>query len=250
MNNQVRFTCTALAGSGKKGILPKDEFGYYIQPIGALNCFNSAGEYYVYEGAKQLFQQSSSFMRRVSSGCLKAEQGHPKKLPGQTDDSFAARVMTIDPTNVCAAIGEVFLDFNNVKGADGKPVIAIMGKIKPSGPFAAAMEASFENPKEDVCFSVRAFTSDSRIGGINQRTLVEVVTFDNVVEPGIHTSRKYYSPALESYNDSVFSQDAMVKATTPIPGIAMESAVINSESLFKLMGWNTEHLLTPSYFKW
>lgn len=250
MNNQVRFTCTALAGSGKKGILPKDEFGYYIQPIGALNCFNSAGEYYVYEGAKQLFQQSSSFMRRVSSGCLKAEQGHPKKLPGQTDDSFAARVMTIDPTNVCAAIGEVFLDFNNVKGADGKPVIAIMGKIKPSGPFAAAMEASFENPKEDVCFSVRAFTSDSRIGGINQRTLVEVVTFDYVVECGIPTSRKYCSPALEEYSQTHFSKEAMVKATTPTPGIAMESSVINPESLFQLMGWNTEHLLTPSYFKW
>ena len=189
LQQNVRFTCSVLNGTGKAGKLPRDEFGYYTQPIGGLNVFNSAGDYYPYESAKHLFQSSSAFMRRINSGCLKSEEGHPKPLPGQSMESFAQRVMSIDEKNVCAHIAEVYLDFDNVKDKNGKPIIAIMGKVKPSGPYGAALEESFNNPKEEVCFSIRAFTDDVRIAGIKQRNLLEVVTFDHVTEPGISSAR-------------------------------------------------------------
>ena len=248
--SQVRFTCSVLSGTGKEGKLPKDQYGYYTQPIGGLNVFNSAGDYYPYESAKHLFQNSSAFMRRISSGCLKSELGHPKPLPGQSMESFAQRVMTIDEKNVCAHIAEVYLDFDNVKDKNGRPIIAMMGKIKPSGPHAAALERSYDNPKEDVCFSIRAFTDDQRINGIKQRNLLEVVTYDFVGESGIAEARRYYSPSLESLSESRFTKEAMSNAVKPIAGMAMESSIIKPVTLFKMMGWDSQFLEDPKFMNW
>lgn len=246
----VQFTCTTLAGTGKSGILPKDEFGYRTQPIGALNCFNSAGEYYPAAQAKALFEGSSAFMRRVSSGCLKAEEGHPKPAAGQSEESFIRRVLTIDEKNVCAHISSVYLDFDSVKDKNGKPVIAIMGKIKPAGPLAASLEDAYNNPREDVCFSIRAFTEDHTVAGCRQRTLVEVVTFDRVNEPGIATSRKYNAPALETLSDSRWSAESVRRAVKPMPGLAMESNIILPSNLFRLLGMRDIREGTPGFMNW
>lgn len=249
-NNQVRFTCSTLSGTGKEGKLPKDQYGYYTQPIGGLNVFNSAGDYYPYESAKHLFTSSSAFMRRINSGCLKSELGHPKPLPGQSMESFAQRVMSIDEKNVCAHISEVWLDYDGVKDRNGKPIIAIMGKVKPAGPHASALEASYDNPKEDVCLSIRAFTNDVRQGGVKHRELLEVVTWDVVSEPGLSMARKYYSPSLESLSETGFTREAMTNAIKPITGMAMESSIITPVTLFKMMGWNSDFLEDPKFMNW
>lgn len=248
---QVQFTCTVLKGSGKTGKLPQDEYGYYTMPIGGLNCYNSAGEYYPYQAAKELFETSSAFMRRMQTGCLKSEEGHPKQQPGQTLESYIQRVMSIEENNVCAHIAEVFLDFDQVKDKNGRPIVAIMGKVKPAGPHGDALQKSFDNPKEEVCFSIRAFTEDKRITGINQRRLVEIVTFDHVTEPGIATARKWHSPALESLNDTTFSRDNIMSAIKPVRnGISMESGFIQPVDLFKALGWDTSRFEQPLYTKW
>ena len=112
---EIIFTCTALEGTGKQGILPKDSSGYYTIPVGALNAFNSIGDYYPYDAAKELFTSSSSLMRRINTGCLKGELGHPKKLPTESMDSYANRVMTVEETNVCAHFSQIWLDFESLK---------------------------------------------------------------------------------------------------------------------------------------
>lgn len=244
----VRFTCTSLAGTGKTGKLPMDENGYRTQPLGALNCFNSAGEYYPAAAAKALFEQSSAFMRRVSSACLKSEEGHPKRAAGMTDEDFIRRVLTIEERNVCAHISEVWLDFHSLKDPSGHNIIAIMGKVKPAGPMGPALEASYDNPKEDVCFSVRAFTEDRRVAGVNQRTLVEVVTFDHVTEPGISTSRKYSAPALEEIGEAPVSIETVRRAVKPMPGLAMESSVISPQGLLTLLG--LQDIREPGFMQW
>jgi hypothetical protein len=246
----VRFTCTTLAGTEKAGVLPKDEYGYRVQPIGALNAFNSAGEYYPAAAAKELFQKSSAFMRRVASACLKSEEGHPKRVPGMTDADFIRRVLTIDERNVCAHISDVWLDFDSLKDAQGRQIIAIMGKVKPAGPYGAALEASYENPREDVCFSIRAFTEDRRYAGVNQRTLIEVVTFDRVTEPGISTSRKYAAPALESMVDAPVHAETVRRAVQMPEGVAMESNMISPQGLLKLLGLRDIRESEPGFMKW
>jgi hypothetical protein len=165
-------------------------------------------------------------------------------------EEFANRVLRIDEKNVCAHISEVYLDFNNVRDRNGRPIIAIMGKVKPAGPHGPALEESFNNPREEVCFSIRAFTVDEKIAGIKQRNISEVVTFDHVTEPGIAQARKYYAPALESLCESNFTREAMVSAVKPIPGLALESNVMTPHHLFKVMGWDSTFLEEPKYLKW
>lgn len=250
-SNSVRFSCTALAGTAKQGILPKDADGYYTMPVGGLNVFNSIGDYYPYEGAKALFQNSSAFMRRIKTGCLKGEYGHPKMLPGQSMESFAQRVMTIDEQKTCVHFSDIWLDFDKVKDETGRPVVAIMAKLKPTGPFGPALESSLQNPKEEVCFSIRAFTEDIRVNGVKHRNLREVVVWDHVVEPGISIAKKYKAPALESYVDQPVTREQILGAVKEceMHGVAMESTKAAGLNLLHALGWDLSPS-APNFLKW
>lgn len=252
---EVRFSCTMLKGTNKTGKLQKDSNGYYIQPLGGLNCFNSANAYYPYEAAKHLFEDSATLMRRVQNGDLKAEEGHPKQLDGQSDESYFRRVYTILEPNVCAHIAEIWLDFNSIKDDKGRPIIAIMGAVKPTGPFGPALEESYQNPRENVNFSVRSFTEDVRRFGIVQKQLLEIVTFDHVTEPGISIARKFKAPGLEAhvneFNEKVFTKDTAIAATSKKVGVGMESAgLMDSHQLFTALRWDTSHMAPPKFLDW
>ncbi len=250
----VRFACTALAGTNKVGRLPKDSDGYYTMPVGGLNVFNSAGEYYVYEQAKELFQGSSPLMRRIRSGCLKGEYGHPKpRAPIKTQadmEEFAARVMSVQEASTCAHFSEIWLDFDSMKDPQGNPIIAIMAKVTPSGPMGPALASSLENKNEEVCFSIRAFTEDIVARGVKQRALREIVTWDYVHEPGLAMARKYRSPVLESYQDTTFNKEAIVSTLKQAEGIAMESTQASGLNLIRTLGWDVDPSQVPKFLNW
>jgi len=254
--NTIRFACTALTGKNLSGKLRKDEFGYYTLVLGALDVLNSGGAFYSYEGAKELFETSSPLMRRIARGSLKGEYGHPKRLPGQSIDEFAQRILTIDERNICCHIKEVYLDFESIKDENGKPVIAIFGKVAPSGPLAAALERSLENPNENVCFSIRSFTHDTedRRGRVT-KVLKTVVTWDYVNEPGISYANKFGNPGLESFegDGEVFTKGDITRAVSTKygKGIGMESAILTAEELFTSMNWTfkTEDMKRPGWAK-
>lgn len=254
--NSVRFECTRLAGTGKKGILQPDANGYYPMVVGALNVFNSAGQYYVYEQARELFESSSQLMRRVQRGSLKGEYGHPKMLPGMTGDQFASRVMSIYEENTCCHHKEIWLDFDGVKDANGKPVIAIMSKVCPAGPLGHVLEKSIKNPDENVCFSIRAFTDDYRDGGLYKRVLKTIVTWDFVTEPGLAVAEKFKAPTLESYQEVNLSRGSIERGVTRQPGggVAQESAILTMGELFQSMNWQVhaheQERHRPHYMNW
>lgn len=204
----IRFTATKLMGTGKQGKLLPDAEGYYEMVIGGLNTLNSAGEYYTLNGAKELFDKSSIFQRRIANGCLKSELGHPQKAPGQSMDEFIHRILTVDDKNVACHIKEVWLDesYGRNNPRFGNPnLVAIMGKIKPAGPYGPSLQASLENGSENVCFSIRALTKDYMERGINHRVLTTIATFDVVNEGGIAAASKWSSPAMEEITHEVFS---------------------------------------------
>lgn len=247
----IKFTCTSLQGTPKKGVLTPDQDGYYVMPVGGLNILNSAGQWYDYEGAKALFEGSSQLMRRVKRGALRGEVGHPQPLPGQSEDDYVMRILTIDEKNVCAHFAELFLNFNDFKGDDGKPIIAIMAKVAPSGPFGPMLKKAFDNTKENVCFSIRAFTSDNYVKGRYTRVLKNVVTFDYVNEPGIHIAEKFKSPALESLTDRVITKNQMQRAVlSNSAGIAKESFLLTADELFASLGWSMESSDKPKFSNW
>ncbi len=240
--NSIRFGCTSLVGTNKVGSLKQDENGYYEMVVGALNMFNSAGQYYVYEQAKELFESSSQLMRRVKRGALRGEYGHPKKQPGMSMDDFAHRVLSIHEEQVCCHHAEMFLDFNRIKDENGRPVIAIISKVAPAGPFGHVLERSLKNPKENVCFSIRSFTDDFVDRGVVKRILRTVVTFDYVNEPGIAVAEKFRSPSLENHEELVFSRGEIergIKMNAQSP-VAQESVSLTATELFRTMGWQAD----------
>lgn len=249
--NNIRFTCTSLGRSNKTGILVPDKDGYYDQPIGAMAIYNSAGHFYTAEpAALKLFEDSSSFMRRVKRGALRGEVDHPEWMQGMSESDYAARMLTIDPRNVCVHFSEIYLDFKNFKNPDGSPIVAIRGKFKPSGVHGEMLQKQVDNGKENVCFSIRAFTIDSFVRNVRQRQLQEIVTFDYVNEPGISIAEKYKSPVLESYVDKIFSQDTMTKALDrQVLNFGTESVTLSKDQLFQSFGWKDNNA-KPGFTKW
>ncbi len=255
--SSVRFTCTALENSGKKGILTKDGEGYRSTVLGGLNVFNSAGEFYTAEGVRQLFAESGLLQKRIKQGRLRGEWGHPKQKPGESDSAFINRIFLINEEKIACHFKEIWLDDTNVKNEAGQPVIAIMGKFCPSGPYADSLERSLENPNENISFSIRAFTDDQRIRGVNNRYLKTIVTWDVVNCPGISIAEKWKSPSLESLKvEEVFNRtlsrgeiERSVKASA-MAGVAQESAVMNVNELFASLGWVDSNKGQPAFMKW
>lgn len=239
MAGEIKFVCTQLQGTQKQGILKPDADGYYTTVLGALNILNSAGMYYVAEGVKELFEQSAPLMRRTKRGASRGEVGHPQRCEGETMNDFIARYCSIDDKNICAHFSEFWLDFQSVKGLDGKPVIAIMGKVTPSGIHGDFLKRAFENGKENVCFSIRSMTYDYTDKGLIKRIIKNVITFDWVNEPGIYVAEKYRSPAMESIAPDVRITERQMRRAleTKQSALAMESIELNAPELFQSLGW-------------
>ncbi len=255
MTQAVKFTATKLVGTGKAGVLKPDANGYYEMVIGGLNTFNSAGEYYTLEGAQALFESSSAFMRRVQSGCLKGEVGHPKKQSGWTIDEYLGRIMQIEETNVCCHFAEIWLDPNygrNNPDIKNPNMVAIMAKFKPAGPQGNALREALENGLENVCFSIRALTRDHMDRGQVFRVLNTIFTFDWVTEPGINSARKWNSPALESLVESFVTFNELETAVEHIchDVAAMESSRLMANEALESFKFNFKESYKPNLVNW
>lgn len=243
------FACTSLVGVNKVGNLKKTPEGYYPMIVGALNVFNSGGQFYTAAAeVRQLFEDNSgSFQRRIQRGALRGEYGHPKPGPRALnpqeqrlrDEEFARRNLSIYEENVCCHHMKIWLDDTAVKGKDGQPIITIMSLVSPNGPKGEVLQKQLENPNENVCFSIRSFTDNRMRFGIEQRTIKEVVTFDYVNEPGISIAEKYFSPALESGFEMTLTRnmlDRVIMDRHP-DGISAESIIISPDALYNAMDW-------------
>ena len=235
------YQCTALMGTNKKGSLKCDADGYYNVVLGALDYYNSSGAFYAYEPAKKLFDQSSTLQRRITKGVLRGECGHPKFQPGQSKKDFMMRVLSIEEQSVSHHISEVTIDETTVKDKAGRPVVTIMGRIKPCGPMGDGLAASLENDKENVCFSIRSLTDDIMDArGRHVKNLVEVITWDYVNECGIDIANKYDNPALEEFQSVGFTREHLVLAQNMAASIhgGMEStAASNIAAAMAAFGW-------------
>lgn len=222
----VSYGCTALVGTGKKGLLRPDSDGYYTIPVGGLNMHNASGAYYPLAPARQLFEASSSLQRRIKNGCLKGECGHPRKVPGMNMRDFMTRVLDIYEPNVCCHFRRLWLEADSVKDRNGRYIVAIMAELKPSGPMGPALKEALENPSENVCFSIRSLTNDQVSGGKLVKNLKTIITFDWVTEPGIHTADRWHAPGLESFDETQVDllQLAAMRDRQHQAGVSLESS--------------------------
>lgn len=244
------FTATKLANSQKKGKLAPDENGYYTLVVGALNVLNSAGQFYEYEAAKELFAANSVFMYRVKNGQVAAELGHPKKLPGMSDDDYVDRIHHIEETNICAYFMDIWLDPNyyksNPEAQQGS--IAILAKVKPAGPMGKYLKEELDDPNQNVCFSIRSLTRNYMVRGKWHKVLKVVVTFDKVSSPGIHVATKWDSPALEDLSSSIISGVSLERFVHRASEIGLESNALVGE--IRTLLAPVDYTQKPVYCRW
>jgi hypothetical protein len=262
--NQVRYGCTALLGVNKKGIIKPDANGYYPITVGGFNVHNYGGAYYPLGEAAKLFEESGSLMRRIKAGVVRAELGHPRKENMGPNDFFK-RLNEIYEEKVCGHFAEVWLDYDNYKSKSGFPMVAIVARVKPSGPYCDTLKMSLDNPEEETCFSIRAAVVPKMEGGREVRYVEDIVTWDYVNEGGIAIARKYYSMALESMDarmtdiateDNLIVTPAMLEHATKasIRTMGLESEDTQRlKDLGERLGWDRPtrtSFPTPSYLKW
>jgi hypothetical protein len=248
----IRYTATKLQAVQKAGILKPDSDGYYPLVIGGLNVVNSAGEYYVLEGAKELFDSSSILMRRIKNGNLKGELGHPKRQPGMSEDAYYARIMRVEETNVCSHFKEVWLDDKYGKNnprVNNPSMVAIMALVKPSGPQAQSLKQSLENKAENVCFSIRALTEDHLIRGVNHRILRSILTWDNVTEPGISIANKWDTPSLETVESTFITKNDIERICKLPESVSMEAGDSFINEALNLFD-KQKKINQPKYSQW
>jgi hypothetical protein len=242
MGSVATFTCTALVGTTKKGILKPDADGYYEVTLGAFNFYNSSGQFYPFAAAKGMFEDNSILMRRIKGGNLRGEAGHPKFAPGMSKRDYIARIMDIDEKNVAFHIREIRIDDSAVKDKHGNSVIAVVAWIKPSGSSnGLALKASLDNPHENTCFSIRSITDDSIVDGRYLKEVRYIVTWDWVNEPGISVANKYQFPGLESIQDVRFDVSHLNAIKThqrEFATAAMESQRVEVDNIIHAMGWD------------
>lgn len=230
----IKFTETVFSEKNKKGNMTPDNDGYYTVVVGALNSYNSAGEYYTAEGVIQLFENSSHFKRRISSGALYSELGHPKKQPEMSMEQFYSRVISIEETNICGHFSEIWLDFDFGKKnpeLNNSDLIAILAKVKPAGAKANALQLAFENPKQNAAFSIRGLTENKYVNGRVERKLTNIITFDHVTEPGIKIADKVMAPGLEN---RISRESYSIKETT--------DTIIDKAIFKKVLNTNMKHI--------
>lgn len=245
-NQRAVFECTALKGTNKTGALKPDADGYYTMVVGALDFYNSRGQFYTYHGAKKLFEESSPFMRRIKEGSLYGECGHPRQ-DGMSNMEFMNRIADVRENNIACHFRRIYLDNTTVRGPDGRMAIAIVAEIKPAGPMGPALKEALENPSQNVCFSIRSLTQDEMVRGTVHKHLRTIMTFDWVAEPGISIARRWSSPALESLvSVNTTAKEIQALRNRQIGSVGMESAAnqMLAEALEALA--NAEHDLPPS----
>lgn len=217
------YSCTALNGKNKVGTLKPDGNGYYDVVLGAVNVYNSRGEFYSAEPAVKLMEDGGILQRRWKNGNLRSEYGHPKFLPGMSKKDFLFRIMDTWEQCVCAHIKKVELDDSgSVKDEAGNSVIAFRGRIIPSGPFGDVLRRQLDNPDENVCFSIRSITDDvMEPSGRVVKRLREIYTWDYVNEPGISSAMKWNSPSLESLQEVQFRGEHLILASNMAKELGM-----------------------------
>jgi hypothetical protein len=110
--------------------------------------------------------------------------------------------------NTCFHIRRIMVDDGLFKNASGEKVYTILGEVAPSGAGMVWLERQFENPDENVCFSIRSFTENKPgPGGRLYKYVREVNTWDYVNEGGIRSANKFDCPSLEALDSYEFGDE-------------------------------------------
>ena len=227
MNDQIVFSYVRTGAENKQ--IKKDDKGYYFITLGAFNAYNRSGAFYLMDGVRDLVEnKSSSLNRRIRDGYLKGEAGHPNYETGMSKVEFYERNLKIEQTRISHHIRDiVFTDTKTPCGMPGKGnIVLVQAWLKPDGPMGDALKKSLDDPEQNVAFSIRCFTKDEMVNGTVIKQVVQIVTWDWVVEPGMKMANKFDTLNLESLDFTPISLRSLREYNNEL-SISTEAADIN-----------------------
>lgn len=181
-------------------VLEKDANGYYKVLLGAFNCYNNVGEFYVAEGIKEIMTDPNSLIyKRLAAGYLVGEMGHPQFQPGMTKADYVERMFKLEQSNTSHHIRAI--EF--VPGPNG--IVKTIGWVKPAGPHGELLRQYLDNPDQNTAFSIRAITADYVDKGKTMKKIMQFVTWDWVAMPGIEIANTWSTLSTESIDVVEFS---------------------------------------------
>ena len=227
MNDQIVFSYVRTGAENKQ--IKKDDKGYYFITLGAFNAYNRSGAFYLMDGVRDLVEnKSSSLNRRIRDGYLKGEAGHPNYETGMSKVEFYERNLKIEQTRISHHIRDiVFTDTKTPCGMPGKGnIVLVQAWLKPDGSMGDALKKSLDDPEQNVAFSIRCFTKDEMVNGTVIKQVVQIVTWDWVVEPGMKMANKFDTLNLESLDFTPISLRSLREYNNEL-SISTEAADIN-----------------------
>lgn len=191
MNNNICFDISSvtLTGSGKK-LTPDKEGIYHEVPMMVLGKPSNNRKIYDVESVLLQFNHPQSvFRRKLISGQLQGEWGHPIILKKED----LPRVGVVDPKNVSHLILNLKTSAPTEKGH-----VIVYGKVLPMGEKKNSLIESFESTYSNTAFSLRSAVRDQRRQGMYLHQKVSaLVTFDGVDCPGYPEASKIRVPEFE-----------------------------------------------------
>lgn len=257
MSNNVVLECTALKGTDKKGLLTPDQTGYFTVILGAYDLESSAGKFYTASSARRFFEPGGILDRKIKKGVLYGEIGHPTTdgffLPnGRVNmPAYIQRLRCIREDRAAFHIRRVYLEERTSQ--DGKRYFAVVGEIRPQGPYAQTVLDALTNPNCDAHFSVRSLAKDDPFS--SRRDTTELVTWDFVLEGGMEPAKKYGSPGLESFTEMVVESNHLWETLLleeESEKLGIEHLGSDLRDVLESCGWGiqSKKASTPAFFKW
>lgn len=193
-------------------IVSGDLKGCYKVIAGGLGVVNSEGHYFpATREIRELFSRSSTINRSASKNVLKGEADHPKKMVGESKDSFSFRFMSVSTDRVAFLIRAVeILDATPMSGQNNL-VYPIALAIEPIGVFGDALKSDLDNPNSNTSFSIRCLSKrGTDNSGRVTRSIFHVITWDWVTEPGINISDKKHAVEMSSRTTEMYSSEELM----------------------------------------
>ena len=211
---------TLVVNNGKpfKSMKP-DEDGYFVGlPLAGLGFPTRNKTFYDVDAFVHcMTNPNSGFYKRLSSGQLFGEKGHPdiEAIPPQLR---MKRMLQIDEKNHAVHYRNVYSDSNTLPNG-GK---LVLGDLKPFGAGKQEVLDTLESPWMNTAFSLRSISDNRLINGISHRRMKNLVTFDWVGTGGFAEASKQYSPTSAMEDFEAYSLD-IDENTLTMNGFSMES---------------------------
>lgn len=201
--NEIVMSYEKILPDGQGALKPNKDGEFRVR-LGGVNVFNASGifykdgigEYCLEDAIKndgENGKKMSMLNQKIKNNCLFGEAGHPNWEPGYTEDKFLERNLFIDPKCIAFSIRKLYwvpTNQNVDRLGIGGNIVWIEADIFPCGPYGDSLKQLLMSDKENVAFSIRTLVDTQIINGVRVRVLRDIVTWDQVCQPGIAKANK------------------------------------------------------------